>query len=123
MPSFKMAKINIPKMDVFEKEGNLVAKAELPGFEPDQINAQVKDNMVIIEARSEKDSEEENKEKGYWRKEINQGYVRRVIPLPVEVDSDKAQAEFENGVLTITIPKIDQLKEKEGLRKLDIKKK
>lgn len=122
-PSFKMAKVNALKMDVYEKDGNVVAKAQLPGFKAEQINAQVNDDMITIEAQSQTDKEEGDDKKGYWRKEISQGYVKRVVPLPVDVDSSKAQAEFENGVLTITVPKMEKLKEEEKQKKLEIKKK
>ncbi len=122
-PSLKVMKMPAgPKVDVYEKEGKVIVKAELPGFKSDQISAEIKDNMLVIEAKSEEDKEEDGGKNGYWRKEISRGYMRRVVSLPVEVVSDKAAAEFENGVLKIEVPKAQpQLEEK--TRKLEIKAK
>ncbi len=122
LPSFKLMKMpGAPKVDVYEKEGKVCAEAELPGFAPEEITAQIKDNVLTIEGSSEKKEEEEDKKKGYWRKEIRHGYVKRSVALPVKVDADKAQAEFKDGMLKITVPKIEPRIEEEKTKKIEIK--
>ncbi len=120
-PSFQLMKMpETPKMDIYEKDGKVVVKAELPGFKRDQINAQIKDGVLTIEAKSEEKQEEDDKKKGYWRKEIHRGYVKRAIALP-EIEEDKVEAEFENGVLKIIAPKTAPQIEEAKAKKLEIK--
>jgi Molecular chaperone (small heat shock protein) len=71
---------------------------------------------LIIEGKEEK--EEETKDKNYFKKEIIRGEFKRVVPLPCEVDVDKAEATFESGILTIVLPKI---KEEKKDREISIK--
>lgn len=123
-PSFKLMKMPAaPKVDVYEKEGSMIAEVELPGFKADQISAQIKNDTLIIEAQSEEKKEEEDKKKGYWRKETSRGYMKRAIPFPVRVEADKAQAEFENGILKIKVPKAQPQLEEEKTKRLEIKSK
>jgi len=123
-PSLKLVQMpDAPKIDIYEKYDKVKIKAQLPGFKPEQINAQIKDNMLVLEARREEKKEEEDKDKKYWRREISQGYMKRVLPLPVEVESDKAEAEFEDGILKIIVPKAQPKIEEEKTKKLEIKKK
>jgi len=123
-PSFKLMKMpGAPKVDVYEKEGKVCAEAELPGFKQDEISVQIKDNVLTIEGNSEKKEEEEDKKKGYWRKEIRKGYMKRSVALPVKVDADKAEAEFKDGVLKISVPKIEPRIEEEKAKKIEIKSK
>ena len=106
-----------PKADLYESDGNIVVEFELPGVDPKDIDLEVKDNMVKIEAKSEEKKEE--KKKGYYKKELSRGYYKRVLPLPVEVQDKKAEASYDNGVLKIVIPKVEE-KKKES-RKVQIK--
>lgn len=123
-PAFKLMKMPAaPKVDVYEKDGNMVVQAELPGFKPGQISAQIKDNALVIEAKSEEEKEEKDEKKGYWRKETSHGYMKRIVPFPVEVIADKAEAEFENGMLKVRIPKAQPRIEEEKTKKLEIKSK
>jgi len=120
-PSFQLMKMpEAPKMDVYEKDGKVVVKAELPGFTREQINARIKDGVLTIEAKSEDKKEEEDKKKGYLRKEIRHGYVKRAVALP-EIEEDKAEAEFENGVLKIIAPKAAPQVEATKTKKLEIR--
>ncbi len=123
-PSMKLVKMpGQPKVDIYEKDGNVVAEAEMPGFKPEQISAQIQDNILVLEAKSEEKKEEEDKKKGYYRKETSRGYVKRVLPLPMEVVAEKAEAEFEDGILKITVPKAKPQVEETKAKKLEIKKK
>ncbi len=99
----KVPAIRTPRMDIYEKGNNVVAEIELPGVDPKKISVEVKDNILMVEARAEEKKEE--KGKGYYRKEMGTRYFRRQAPLPSEVVGNKAEAEYEDGVLTVTIPK------------------
>lgn len=108
--------IRTPKMDIYETEKEVVAEVELPGVDPKDIDIEVKDNYLKIEAKKEEKKEE--KEKGYYRKELSKGYYKRVVPLPVEVIGEKAEADYKEGILKITIPKVKPSKkeEKKGIK-------
>ena len=103
--------LRAPKMDIYEEGNNVVAEVELPGVNPKNIEVEVKDNVLKVEAKSEEKKEE--KKKGYYRKELSRGFYKRVVPLPVEVKGEKAEANYEEGILKITIPKVKPVKKKE----------
>jgi len=122
-PSFKLMKSpNMPKMDVYEKDGKVMVEAELPGFKPEEISAKIKDGVLTIEAESKKEEKEGGEKKDYWRREISRNYVKRAIVLP-EIDESKAEAEFKDGMLTISAPKAQPKIEEEKAKKLEIRSK
>jgi len=94
----------VPRMDVYEDEKNVVAEVELPGVKPEDVNVEIKDNILSIEAK--KKQEEEERGKDYYRRELSSGYYRRALRLPSEVQSDKADAEYKDGMLKVVIPKV-----------------
>jgi len=108
-----------PRVDVYETDGDVVAEFELPGVKPENIDVEVKNDMIKVEAKAEEKKEE--KKKGYWRKELSRGYYRRIVPLPVNVQESKAQANYEQGVLKITIPKVKPEKKEEKKVKVKVK--
>ncbi|MCC7207573.1 MAG: Hsp20/alpha crystallin family protein [Anaerolineae bacterium] len=94
----------VPATDVHETENEIVVKAELPGFNPDQIDIRVEGNVLTI--KGQVSSEQERKEEGQVHlRERRMSSFQRSFSLPVGVDPDKAEANFENGVLTLTLPK------------------
>lgn len=99
-----------PRMDIYEDDGNVVAEVELPGVDPKNIEVEVKDNYLRVEAKTKEKKEE--KKKGYYRKEMTAGYYKRVVSLPTKVLGEKAEATFEGGILKIVIPKAKPEKEK-----------
>jgi HSP20 family protein len=107
-----------PRVDIYEDNGNVVAEVELPGVDPKNIEVEVKDNILKVEARAEKKREE--KRKGYYRKELSKGFYKRAVPLPVEVQGEKAAASFEGGMLKVVLPKQKPSK-KEKEKKIKIK--
>jgi len=113
---WRLSVLRTPRMDVYEDNGNVVAEVELPGVDPKNIDVEVKDNVLKVEAKAEEKKEE--KRKGYYRKEISAGYFKRAVPLPLEVVGEKADATHEGGILKVVIPKA---KPKEEERKLKIK--
>lgn len=92
-----------PAIEVSESEGEVVVKASVPGIDKDQLQVSIQDDQLTI--RGEVRKEEEKKGKNVYRQEIRYGLVQRAVPLPVEVDGDKAKAELKNGMLTVHIPK------------------
>jgi HSP20 family protein len=105
-----------PSIDVSETAKQVNIKAELPGMEADDIDLEVRDEMVLI--RGEKKSEREQKDEQFYRLERSYGSFQRSIPLPAEIDVDKAKANFKNGVLSIKLPKV---KPSQPRRKIDVK--
>lgn len=98
-----------PRVDVYEKDNNVVIEAEIPGAKKEDIEVKVKDNAVII--RGEVKKEEEKKDENYYRRERFYGKLERVIPLPADVKIEEAKAEYQDGILKLTIPKSVQEKE------------
>jgi len=115
----RFSRLRAPRMDIYETKKDVVAKVELPGVDPKQIEVEVKDNILRIEAKSEEKKEE--KGKGYFRKEISSGYYKRAVPLPAEVIGGKAKAEYKEGILEIVIPKKKPEKKKEKAIKIKVK--
>jgi HSP20 family protein len=92
-----------PKIDISEKDDQIVVTAELPGLDEKDLEVTLTDNVLSI--RGEKKLEKEEKERGYTYTERSYGRFERRIPLDVEVLSDKVAAAFKNGVLSVTLPK------------------
>lgn len=100
----------MPSIDVFEKDNKIILKAELPGMKEEDIDVSVDGDMLNI--RGEKKTELEVKEEDYFQCERSYGSFFRSIPLPSSVDAGKIAAEYEDGVLQITMPKIAGVKPK-----------
>ena len=97
-------------IDMYQTNDEVVVKAVVPGFRPDQVQISITGDVLTI--RGELKQEEEKKEKAWHLREHRLGSFERSVGLPVSVTSDKATAEFENGVLTITLPKAEEVKPK-----------
>lgn len=98
-----------PRVDIYEKDNNIVIEAEIPGAKKEDIEVKLKDNAVVIKGEVKK--EEEKKEENYYRSERFYGRFERVLPLPADTKADEAKASFENGILKLTVPKTTQEKE------------
>ena len=97
-----------PAIDLYEEKDEVVAKAELPGMEKNDIQVNISDHHLTI--KGEKKKEEETKEKNFYRAERSYGAFSRSIELPADVEVDKAKASFKNGVLEIHLPKTEEAK-------------
>lgn len=93
----------VPSVDIADEKKELKVTAELPGLERDDVEIDVADNHLVI--RGEKKYAAESSEEGFYRTERAYGMFTRSIPLPVDVDVTKADAQMKNGVLTIRLPK------------------
>jgi HSP20 family protein len=90
-------------LDVLEDEKSVIVRASLPGFSPDEVDVEVHNGILTIQARHE----EENEEQGprFLRRERRWGSVSRNVALPTLVDEQACEADLSNGVLTLRIPK------------------
>jgi len=98
-----MAEAYVPAMDVYEKNGNLVLKAELAGISPDDVEITIEEGHLIV--KGEKKAEKEVKEKDYYRMERSYGSFYRTMTLPEGVKPEQIHATFKDGVLEISVPK------------------
>jgi len=116
-PSTGMANF-APAVDVWEDENNVYVETPLPGVNPEQVNIAIENDVLTIEGASEKKTEVD--EKNYYRKEVRSGSFHRAVALPSGVRGDEAKAEYEKGVLKITMPKEERAKPKKV--KVEVKK-
>jgi HSP20 family protein len=91
-------------LDVREDDGTVVVRAEAPGFEPGDFDLQVRGDQLTLRASHKAEGEEQ--ERGY--REWRQQELYRSVTLPAGVDADKVEANYRNGVLTVTLPKTEE---------------
>lgn len=108
-----------PKMDIYSKGNDVVVKVEMPGLNAKDIDVEVTEGHIKIEGKSENKKEE--KKKGYYKKEISQGYFQRIASLPCEVEKGKAKAEYKDGILKVVLPKSKKAKVLEKGTKVKVK--
>ena len=101
----------LPALDLAETDNELVVKCEVPGLEPKDIVISLSDGMLTI--KGEKKQEREEKEADYHLVERSYGAFTRSIQLPKEVQGDKINASYKNGILKVTLPKSEEAKKKE----------
>ena len=107
----------MPVADIKETENSVIAAVEIPGADKKDIELNVTDKAIEIKA--EKKAEKEVKEKGRYSYEAKSHKFYRILPLPVTVKADKAEATYKDGVLRVEIPKIKKLEAKK--KKIEIK--
>ena len=97
-------------VDVYETDDDVVVKSAIPGVKPEDIDISLTGDTLTI--KGETKFEEEVKEDNYIRREMRYGSFARTVTVPVPVVADKADAEFEDGMLTLTLPKAEETKPK-----------
>lgn len=99
-----------PAMDVSEDNDKIVVKTDLPGVDRDDIRIDLSEESLEIQATFGKETEEDFEKMGvtYHRRERHHGTSSRVVVLPSKVKIDEVSAKFDNGVLTVTMPKLDK---------------
>jgi len=100
----------MPAIDLYQTDDNVVVRATLPGTKAEDVQISVTGDMLTI--KGELKEKEEVKEKAYHIREHRYGSFERTLNLPTDVVADKAKAEFEDGVLTVTLPKAEEVKPK-----------
>jgi len=101
----------VPAVDIMEKDGNLVLRAELPGMNEKDIQLKLEGNILTI--TGERKHEKEEKEENFYRMERTYGSFSRSFTLPDTIAPDQIKAEYKNGVLSVTIPQKPEAKPRE----------
>ena len=107
---FEVEGLRIPSLDVVDRENEVLVRAEIPGIEKKDISVSLSDNLLTIKGESRK---EEKEEKGdYHRHEISCSSYARSVTVPANVDASKTVANLKDGILEVTLPKIESSKRK-----------
>lgn len=93
-------------VDVGESDEEVTITADLPGYEREEIDVTIHEGRLTLRAERDRETEEENEE--YHRRERSHREVTRTIRIPTEIEKDAASATYSNGVLTVTLPKVDE---------------
>ena len=105
-----------PAVDMYQTDDEVVVRAALPGFKADEVQINVTGDVLTLRGETkheeERASSPQGKDKAWHIREHRWGSFERSIALPTEVTADKAVADFENGILTITLPKAEEVKPK-----------
>jgi HSP20 family protein len=101
----------VPPVDIYEDEGHIVVKAEVPGVDPKDIDLRIENNTLTI--RGERKFEKEEKEENFHRLERRYGSFYRAFTLPNTVETDKCEANYNNGVLEVRLAKRAEAKPKQ----------
>lgn len=99
-----------PAIDMYQTDNDVVVKASIPGIKAEEVQINVTGDILTL--KGEARQEEDRKERSWHIREQRFGSFERSIVLPTDVKSDQAEAVFENGILTITLPKADEVKPK-----------
>ncbi len=101
---------SVPAVDLYQTDNEVVVKAALPGIKAEEVQINITGDVLSL--KGEVKQSEEVKEKAYHIREQRWGTFERTLALPANVVADKAKADFENGILTITLPKAEEAKPK-----------
>ena len=101
----------LPSVDISETEDKLLVKAELPGLEADDVNVSISGDLLTIKGEKKKEKEEKDEHHHYIERYA--GSFQRSFRLPVNIQADKVIAEFDKGVLKVTLPKVEEAKKKD----------
>lgn len=110
-----MTEMGFPSMDLSETDKTLEVKMDVPGFKPDEIKVEVRDNTLFVSGEHREEKEEKGKR--FHRVERRSGSIERSIALPAPVDKEKVAAVCRDGVLTVTLPKTADA----STRKIEVK--
>lgn len=99
-------------LDMYETENDVVVKVAIPGVKPEDIEVTVTGDLLSIKGEFQSESEEKDEKRNYHRQERRYGSFSRQVTLPSGVNADGCAADFENGVLTLRLPKVEEAKVK-----------
>jgi len=100
----------MPALELVDAGDNFVLKAQLPGIDPKDIDVQVTREAISISG--ERRYENTDEKPGYVRSEFRYGKFHRVLPLPAHIQNDSVQAEYKDGILMLTLPKVTEARNK-----------
>jgi HSP20 family protein len=98
----------LPALDLYTTPEAVVAKVALPGVKPEDVDVTIGDDRVTISGTFQEDKE--TTDAGYVRKELTEGKFSRTFSLPTAIKADAAKADFKDGLLTLTLPKTEEVK-------------
>ncbi|MEM8829732.1 MAG: Hsp20/alpha crystallin family protein [Cyanobacteria bacterium P01_G01_bin.19] len=101
-----------PAVEMEEKDQDLILKAEIPGLDVKDLEVEVSEDRVIISGEHKEEKKTEDKDKNYYHSEFHYGKFERVIPLPMAIDTNAIKSDFQKGVLTLTLPKVEDAPKK-----------
>lgn len=105
---WNFSRLFAPSLDLSETDATLEVRMDLPGLKPEQVDVQVSGNLLTVSG--ERKEEREEKGRAFHRMERRCGSFARTVSLPCPVKEDKVDAQYRDGVLTITLPKTDEAK-------------
>jgi HSP20 family protein len=97
-----------PALDLYTTAEAVIAKVALPGVKPEDVDVTIADDLVTVSGAFE--AEKETADGGYLQRELSQGTFSRSFSLPTAIKADAAKAEFKDGLLTLTLPKTEEVK-------------
>jgi len=100
-----------PRVDVIDRDNEVVVKVEVPGVKKEDVQISLTGNLMTIKGETKREEKEERGD--YYRCEISRGTFTRMLTLPADVDDEKAKAELRDGMLEITLPKLEQAKRRD----------
>ena len=98
----------VPALDLYTTPEAVIAKVALPGVKPDDVDVTIGDDLVTVSGSFKE--EKQTSDAGYVHKELSQGTFSRSFSLPTAIKTDAATAEFKDGLLTLTLPKTEEVK-------------
>ncbi len=105
---FEQEGLRLPSLDVIDRDADILVRAEIPGIDKKDLNVSLTDNLLTIKGQS---SSEKKEEKGdYHRHEISSSSFARSVSLPSKVDATKTVASLKDGILEVTLPKVESSK-------------
>lgn len=99
-------------LDMYETENEVVVKAAIPGVKPEEIDVTVTGDLLTIKGEFKSETETKDEKRNYHRQERRYGSFSRQVALPASVNADGCEADFDNGVLTLKLPKAEEAKVK-----------
>ena len=111
---YRLFALDMPEMapiDMYHTDSDVVVKAALPGVKPEDVDISITDGTLTI--KGETKTEEKEEQKDYLHRENRYSTFHRSVALPGRLDTDKAAASFDDGILTLTIPKSEEVKPKQ----------
>ncbi len=101
----------VPALDISETKDTVIVRADVPGINPEDLEITISGNVLTI--KGEKKQEKEEKGENFYRVERSYGSFVRSVQIPTEIDADKIEASYKNGVLKIILPKKEEAKGKQ----------
>jgi len=101
---------SVPQVNLYQTKDDVMVEMAVPGVNPDDIDIEITGDVLTV--RGETKVEEEKEDSAYHLRELRYGSFSRTLNLPAKVEADKAKADFKNGMLTLTLPKAEEVRPK-----------